>query len=220
MRGLTFSYDYQEKRKIPNKVNPYTLNVRLVYGTRRNHNHRHRAVPGGSAKDANRQPFHQEGVAGHHTPCIAEARKNVVTDAQDVLENDPTAQSCSIGLQTGRYWAVRSNILQVGSVEHPPNINVQRAGPEPHTARWQAAVSISAPCKWSYEGVDRGFILRFQNAGTAERRQRFGGRGALRARHWFGRSSAFQLDAAATSSRRDEALLATRFQRCNILAKM
>jgi hypothetical protein len=50
----------------------------------------------------------------------------------------------------------------------------------------------------SYEGVDRGFILRFLNAGTVERETRFGSRGALRARQWFGISSAFQMDAAAS----------------------
>jgi hypothetical protein len=50
----------------------------------------------------------------------------------------------------------------------------------------------------SYEGVDRGFILRFLNAGTSERETRFGKRGSLTARHWFGRSSAFQLDGAAS----------------------
>ena len=50
----------------------------------------------------------------------------------------------------------------------------------------------------SYEGADRGFILRFQNAGTVVRNTRYGNRGSLRARHWFGISSTFQLDAAAT----------------------
>jgi hypothetical protein len=50
----------------------------------------------------------------------------------------------------------------------------------------------------SYEGADRGFILRFLNAGTAERMTRYGNRGHLAARHWFGASSAFQLDTAAS----------------------
>jgi tRNA(Met) C34 N-acetyltransferase TmcA len=50
----------------------------------------------------------------------------------------------------------------------------------------------------SYEGADRGFILRFQNAGTVDRDTRYGNRGSLRARHWFGVSSAYQMDAAAT----------------------
>ena len=49
----------------------------------------------------------------------------------------------------------------------------------------------------SYHGVDRGFILRFLNAGTVERESRYGKRGSLRPRNWFGVSSAYQMDAAA-----------------------
>ena len=65
----------------------------------------------------------------------------------------------------------------------------------------------------SYEGVDRGFILRFLNAGTVERETRYGSRGALRARHWFGTSSAFQMDAAASRVAEEiEKLLQQEFQ--------
>ena len=55
--------------ELAHTVNPQPCFGRLVYGTRRNHNHRHRAVPGGSAKDANRQPCYQERVADHHPAC-------------------------------------------------------------------------------------------------------------------------------------------------------
>jgi hypothetical protein len=65
----------------------------------------------------------------------------------------------------------------------------------------------------SYEGVDRGFILRFLNAGTVERETRYGSRGALRARRWFGTSSAFQMDAAASRVAEEiENLLQQEFQ--------
>jgi hypothetical protein len=65
----------------------------------------------------------------------------------------------------------------------------------------------------SYEGVDRGFILRFQNDGTVERETRYGNRGALRARQWFLRSSVFQLDAASSRVAEEiEKLLQQEFQ--------
>ena len=65
----------------------------------------------------------------------------------------------------------------------------------------------------SYEGADRGFILRFLNAGTSNRETRYGNRGSLRARQWFGRSSTFQLDAAATKvAEMIEALLDSEFK--------
>ena len=49
----------------------------------------------------------------------------------------------------------------------------------------------------SYQGKDRGFILRFLNAGTAERSTRFGNRGAISARNWFGSASQQELNMAA-----------------------
>jgi tRNA(Met) C34 N-acetyltransferase TmcA len=65
----------------------------------------------------------------------------------------------------------------------------------------------------SYEGTDRGFILRFLNAGTTDRETRFGNRGSLTARHWFGISSAFQVDAAASRVAEEiENLLQQEFQ--------
>ena len=49
----------------------------------------------------------------------------------------------------------------------------------------------------SYVGNERGFILRFINAGTVERETRYGSRGSIRARNWFGISSTFAMDTAA-----------------------
>lgn len=49
----------------------------------------------------------------------------------------------------------------------------------------------------SYYGSDRGFVLRFINSGTVGRRSRFGNRGSIPMRDWFGRISTFEMDAAA-----------------------
>jgi hypothetical protein len=51
----------------------------------------------------------------------------------------------------------------------------------------------------SYHGVDRGFILRFQNQGTTKRETRFGNRGSLRARNWFGISSTIHTEEAVNT---------------------
>jgi len=132
--------------------------------------------------------------------AIAEARKNVVKDAQDVLENDPRHA----------YKAVRNSVYKQilgGQINILPSR--KRGAPTQYQRpRKERAANARGgnrrPRSYrtmqldSYEGVDRGFILRFQNAGTVERETRFGKRGSLRARHWFGISSAFQMDAAAT----------------------
>lgn len=49
----------------------------------------------------------------------------------------------------------------------------------------------------SYRGKDRGFILRFLNAGTTERKTRYGSRGAITSRSWFGNASQRHLNEAA-----------------------
>lgn len=49
----------------------------------------------------------------------------------------------------------------------------------------------------SYYGSDRGFILRFLNSGTSQRRSRFGNRGVISARNWFGNAAQSQMEQAS-----------------------
>jgi len=49
----------------------------------------------------------------------------------------------------------------------------------------------------TYQGADRGFILRFLNAGTDQRESRVGNRGAISARSFFATSSQQAMEKAA-----------------------
>lgn len=49
----------------------------------------------------------------------------------------------------------------------------------------------------SYWGSDRGFVLRFRNSGTSDRESRFGNRGRIAARRWFGVSANKEMERAA-----------------------
>ena len=49
----------------------------------------------------------------------------------------------------------------------------------------------------SYIGADRAFILRWLDSGTANRTSRYGNRGAIAARRWFGNASYAALDKAS-----------------------
>lgn len=49
----------------------------------------------------------------------------------------------------------------------------------------------------TYQGADRGFILRFLNQGTSSRESRVGYRGAIRARNFFASSSLAAMQKAA-----------------------
>ena len=49
----------------------------------------------------------------------------------------------------------------------------------------------------TYQGADRGFILRFLNAGTEGRESRIGNRGSIAARSFFATSSQQAMEQAA-----------------------
>lgn len=49
----------------------------------------------------------------------------------------------------------------------------------------------------TYTGPDRGFILRFLNEGTTTRTSRYGNRGAIAARNWFGPAATQELNRIA-----------------------
>ena len=129
---------------------------------------------------------------------VNEARKRIIQDAQGVLENDPRHA----------YKAVRSsvykqilggqvNILPSRKRGAPTKYQRPKKEREPNARGGNRRPrSLRTMQIDSYEGVDRGFILRFQNAGTVDRETRFGNRGSLRARHWFGTSSAFHVQQA------------------------
>ena len=54
----------------------------------------------------------------------------------------------------------------------------------------------------TYQGADRGFILRFLNAGTDDRESRVGNRGSISARSFFATSSQQAMEQAASQLER------------------
>lgn len=147
--------------------------------------------------------------------AIVKARKNVEKDAKGVLENDPRHA----------YKAVRNSVYKQifgGQINILPNrtrgaatsyIKPHKQRPENARGGNRRTRSMRTMQIDSYEGADRGFILRFQNAGTADRQTRYGNRGSLRARHWFGISSTLQMDTAASKIAEDiETMLQQEFQ--------
>jgi hypothetical protein len=146
---------------------------------------------------------------------IAEARKNVVKDARDVLENDP--RHAYKAVRNSVYKQVLGGQINILPSHHrgaPTNYRKPIKERDAHARGGNRRPrSFDTMRMESYEGVDRGFILRFQNDGTVERETRYGNRGALRARQWFLRSSVFQLDAASSRVAEEiEKLLQQEFQ--------
>jgi hypothetical protein len=147
--------------------------------------------------------------------AIGEARKNVIRDAQGVLENDPRhAYKAVRNSVYKQIFGGQINILSSRRRGAPTKwTKPKKERPENARGGNRRKRSLRTMQLDSYEGADRGFILRFQNAGTVERETRYGSRGSLRARHWFGTSSAFQMDAAASRVAEEiENLLQQEFQ--------
>jgi hypothetical protein len=132
--------------------------------------------------------------------AIAKARANVVKDAQGVLDNDPRHAyravrhsvykqifGGQINILSGGKRGGGTNYVRKRKLDENPN---QRGG----NRRLRSRDTIRMD---SYEGKDRSFILRFINNGTVKRDTRYGNRGSIRARNWFGRSTAYQMDAAS-----------------------
>lgn len=145
--------------------------------------------------------------------AIGEARKNVVKDAQNVLENDPRNAYKAVRHSVYKQiFGAQINILPsykrgaATTYEKPRTLQPGQRGGN------RRPMSYRTMQVESYEGKDRSFILRFQNAGTAERETRYGKRGHLAARRWFGISTAFQMDSAVDRIREEiETLLQQEF---------
>ena len=120
-------------------------------------------------------------------------------DARGILPNDPRKAYQAVRHSVyKRVLGGQVNILQKSraggrmSIARPPR--TLRPGQRGGNRRKRSARTNQVD---GYIGSDRGFILRFMNAGTVERKTRYGKRGSIRARNWFGTSSAFAMDTAA-----------------------
>ena len=130
---------------------------------------------------------------------LANARKMVVKDTKRVLTNDPRSAYLAVRHSVyRRIFGGQVNILARRransrmSIYHPPRTLKpgQRGGNR--RKRSERTNQIDG-----YIGSDRGFILRFINAGTVERETRYGRRGSIRARNWFPGASQKALEQAA-----------------------
>lgn len=133
--------------------------------------------------------------------ALKDARKNLSNDAKNYLKSDPRKAARAVkysvykslfggnvsilqkraGTAGARYELVRQKKLQPGQRggNRRPRVDDQRNRLE------------------TYFGADRGFVLRFINSGTVSRQTRFGNRGAISQRDWFGHTAPWQMGTAA-----------------------
>lgn len=153
---------------------------------------------------------------------LKEARKAISEDAKSVVKNDPRhAYKAVRSAVYKRILGGQVNILQKRKAGTPTNYRKPMKGlPKRGGNRWGR--SQRTKDLEGYEGADRGFILRFLNAGTADRgitsytdsggtrhslrsassqnwktHALTGNRGSITARNWFGGASHAALEKAS-----------------------
>lgn len=164
-------------------------------------------------------PTFEKRLRGAIRQIMTEARKDLSGNAQTGLkmENDPRHAYKAVRYAVyKRIFGGQVNILQsrkasAGRLYEPPRKGLPKRGGNrmPRTKRTEQMMS--------YQGKDRGFVLRFLNAGTGDRaihsyggrdlktgnvsiiqrRQLGGNRGSITARNWFGSASQRELNQAA-----------------------
>lgn len=155
-------------------------------------------------------PAMEKKVQGLIRKVLLAARKEISTAASGKIKNDPRQA----------YKAVKSAVYRRilgGNVSILSKRRAGKRGPLPpvvhqletrvnskgnHRGGNRMPRSRRTEDLLTYQGADRGFILRFLNAGTDDRESRIGNRGAISARSFFATSSQRAMEQAASQLER------------------
>lgn len=132
--------------------------------------------------------------------ALQEARKNLSKDARSYIMNDP--RKAARAVKHTVYKEIFGGNISIlnkrkagapGNYEKPRTLRPgQRGGNRRPISDKTRTAKIDG-----YFGSDRGFILRFLNAGTGSRMTRYGNRGAIRHTGWFEHTAPWQMENAA-----------------------
>lgn len=161
-------------------------------------------------------PYFRRRVNAVIKTVLSEARREVTEHAQGAMDSDPRhAYKAVRSAVYRRILGGNLNILQKRKAGAPGNYQKPRKGlPKRGGNRWGRSERTKQ--LEGYEGADRGFVLRFINAGTSNRAIRSytdssgtrhdllthakgGSRGNISALNWFGQASQQALENASAS---------------------
>ena len=161
-------------------------------------------------------PYFRRRVNAVIKTVLSEARREVTQHAQGAMDSDPRhAYKAVRSAVYRRILGGNLNILQKRKAGAPTSYQKPRKGlPLRGGNRWGRSERTKQ--LEGYEGTDRGFILRFINAGASNRAIRSytdssgtrhdllshaggGSRGNISARNWFGQASQQALENASAS---------------------
>lgn len=131
--------------------------------------------------------------------ALAEARKNLSKDAADVIDKDPrkAARAVKFSVYKKLFGGNLSILSKRKAGAKYQLIRERKLRPGQVGGNRRPYVDDNRNRLATYFGADRGFILRFLNAGTVERETRYGKRGSIRNSGWFEHTAPFEMEAAA-----------------------
>jgi hypothetical protein len=143
-------------------------------------------------------PAMEKRVQGLIRKVLLEARRTISNQAKNDIKADP--RKAYKAVKTAVYKRILGGSVSI--------LNKKRAGATslyepPRTLQPgqrggnRRSRSMRTEQVMSYQGADRGFILRFLNAGTDQRQTRFGNRGSISPRNFFANSSQPAMQKAA-----------------------
>jgi hypothetical protein len=143
-------------------------------------------------------PAMEKRVQGLIRKVLLEARRTISNQAKTDIKTDP--RKAYKAVKTAVYKRILGGSVSIlnkkragaTSLYEPPR--TLQAGQRGGNRRSR---SMRTEQVMSYQGADRGFILRFLNAGTDQRQTRFGNRGSISPRNFFANSSQPAMQKAA-----------------------
>ena len=143
-------------------------------------------------------PAMEKRVQGLIRKVLLEARRTISNQAKTDIKADP--RKAYKAVKTAVYKRILGGSVSILSKKRAGATSlyeprrtlqaVQRGGN-------RRSRSMRTEQVMSYQGADRGFILRFLNAGTDQRQTRFGNRGSISPRNFFANSSQPAMQKAA-----------------------
>jgi hypothetical protein len=143
-------------------------------------------------------PAMEKKVQGLIRKVLGDVRKHMGEAAKDAMQNDPRQAYKAVKMAVyKRILGGNVSILQkkraIGGGTYTPTRTL-RTGQRGGNRRLRSERTMKLE---SYVGNERGFILRFLNAGTQIRMTRYGNRGAIAPRNFFGNRSHLEMEQAA-----------------------
>jgi len=144
-----------------------------------------------------RNPHFELKIRAAIRKALQEARKKVSKDAASYIENDPRKAARSIK-HTIYKQIIGGNIsiLQKRKAGQKYQLVRQKTS-TPGQVGGNRRLRVESRNRLDqYYGSDRGFILRFLNAGTVNRETRYGSRGSIGRTNWFGHVAPWHMETA------------------------